>query len=66
PRRFGNIDVEGVEKQWATGFGFAIPAEGGALVRGEEGRAYVVTADGKVSELSIGDGPRTPTPLRPK
>jgi len=61
--RFG---TEGVRQDWQAGFGFAIPAQGAALIRGQEGHSYLVTADGKVQELSIGEGPRTPTPLRPR
>ncbi|NIP87422.1 MAG: hypothetical protein GTO03_18465 [Planctomycetales bacterium] len=61
--RFGE---EGVRQEWRADFGFAIPAAGAALVRGQEGRAYLVTAEGKVAELSIGEGVRTPTPLRPR
>ena len=64
PFRDGNL--EGVQQRWAGAFGFAIPAEGGAIVRGQEGRAYLVTAEGEVSELDIGNKPRTPTPLRPE
>jgi hypothetical protein len=60
------FNAEGIRQDWQTGFGFAIPAEGAALVRGQEGRSYLVTADGKVQELSIGEGARTPTPLRPR
>ncbi|NIL97344.1 MAG: hypothetical protein GTO53_07080 [Planctomycetales bacterium] len=61
--RFGD---EGIRQQWQAGFGFAIPAQGAALIRGQEGRSYLVTIDGKVEELSIGEGVRTPTPLRPR
>ena len=61
--RFRN---QGVRQQWQTQFGFAIPANGAAFVRGEDARAYLVKADGTVEQLSVGDGPRTSTPLRPQ
>jgi hypothetical protein len=54
-----------VREKWEASFGFAIPADGAALVRHEDGRAYLVRPDGEVLDVSIGDR-RTPTPLRPQ
>ena len=47
-------------------FGCTIPAEGAAIIRHDDGRAYLVTPDGEVEQLSVGDGPRDTTPLRPR
>jgi hypothetical protein len=56
----------GIREKWEASFGFAIPADGAAVVRDSDGRGYLVRPDGEVFELSIGDQRRTPTPLRPQ